>query len=413
MNKDNYALLVISKSPSELDWILPVLERSKKKFTINTFISSPEIYKKIKKNRFLFNQLKQISKQIIIPRFYDCFFLRLAKLLINKLPQTNEKFSKYLENIISKKIYTENYLKKRLIISKKKLKLIFHEESKNTPWINNFHKREDILTVRYPHALNIFRSKKVGFKNDLKYKNNLLILTPNKNNLSRFKEKYNIKNILVLNSNPRHDDFWKKKIIQNSELKKNKYKFTIGVALKDYYSNNQLKKYKYLLKCILNLQNYVKNARIILKTHPLQSTDEIKKILKEINAKNYILSNKHIIEIFNISDFCISYHRSTTFLDGLALNKPTIKTWSTRISTEKKHIELFGKNACVLTQMKLANIINNKSDLEKYFKLALSNPNSFNWKKQRKIYLSKINTKKNVSDFIIKKIENMLKELKS
>ena len=63
--------------------------------------------------------------------------------------------------------------------------------------------------------------------------------------------------------------------------------------------------------------------------------------------------------------------------------------------------------------MKLANIINNKSDLEKYFKLALSNPNSFNWKKQRKIYLSKINTKKNVSDFIIKKIENMLKELKS
>ena len=110
-NKKNIVLL-IRRSPGELDWILPLLYNIRKQYNIFTIFRSSNALSLIKKNKIIYNLWRQTSFAYTIEPKFKSIFWRINYHLFKKTFLKNilkNKFQKkyydteLIQNLLSKK----------------------------------------------------------------------------------------------------------------------------------------------------------------------------------------------------------------------------------------------------------------------------------------------------------------------
>ena len=97
------------KGQSEFEWLLPILDHLKKKYSIFTIFRNKTAFNSVKNNKKMFSLWKKINKGKYIEKKSEFFLIKLLIFIIKKF-STDNLFIKYLR----KKIYNTQRLKKLL-----------------------------------------------------------------------------------------------------------------------------------------------------------------------------------------------------------------------------------------------------------------------------------------------------------
>ena len=95
------------KGQSEFEWLLPILDQLKKKYSIFTIFRNKTAFNSVKNNKKMFSLWKKINKGKYIEKKREFFFIKLLILIIKKFSTDN-----LLINYLRKKIYNAQRLKK-------------------------------------------------------------------------------------------------------------------------------------------------------------------------------------------------------------------------------------------------------------------------------------------------------------
>ncbi len=321
-NKKN-VILLIRRSPGEIDWILPLLYNIKKEFNIFTIFRSSSALNLTKENKILFNLWKKTSfaytvepkLKNIFPRLGYHLFKRtiLRNILKNKF-QKNYYDIKIIKNLISKN--NKNFIPVA----------IFAEFVNFSPWIDKYKiENRNLKTIHFPHTTNIFGIKKSRFKNKKKFLQNNLFLS-NSYDISYWKKKSPKCNIIETGY-LKYDKLWLKNIISNE--KKNKRKI-IFLSLAGYDKAFDFDEYKQQVKDIMDVCTKIPKYEILISAHPLTNKLELKKILNLYSKKKWKLVDDYQLNLIYLSDICICGFSSATILDVLVMNKTPIELWNVR-----------------------------------------------------------------------------------
>ena len=104
------------------------------------------------------------------------------------------------------------------------------------------------------------------------------------------------------------------------------------------------------------------------------------------------ITNEHILKYKNSAELFIGFHRSSSVLDAIASNIPTIKLWSWKANdkndtNEQNYIKRYGIHKSILTELNLTKLVLNQSELQKMIlsnkkvKVKLLNKQKLNFKK--------------------------------
>lgn len=387
--KKKLALLVVRKNYREIDWIIPLLYKIGNKFKIITFFQNKSILKDFhQENISLYLKWKKINSFYFYPPLKYLFFNKL----LNIVTLNNIFFSRVINEFFRRQIYSKKYLD-QLLLKKKfkghKLEIIFHEISKNSSWINSFINDKNIKIIRFPDSTvprGNYKLDKIK-KNKISYIKNLFILASSKHDLSEYTKTYNKKNIKIIGY-PRYSDEWLKQFVQEKKFKKKKI-FLVGCKQykkkQKYYIANQI-------YSIMKSTSLIKNSLTIFKPHPAQNINDLKSILSNFDMNSWQITNEHILKYKNSAELFIGFHRSSSVLDAIASNIPTIKLWSWKANdkndrNEQNYIKRYGIHKSILTELNLTKLVLNQSELQKMIlsnkkiKIKLLNKQKLNFKK--------------------------------
>ena len=413
--KKKIALLVVRNNYAELDWILPILYKIKKNYKIVTFFQSKKIYENFfRENISLFDKWKKVNYLFFFPHPIFSFFFRLIKFF-----SISKSFDQKINETTRKFIYSEKYLSKILLknnLYNHKIDLIFHDLGKNTAWINTFQNNDkNMKLIRYMHSTvprgNYKKDKdknwswknKIVNRKEIKFQKNLFVLASTKNDLTDYLNSYHKKNIHVVGY-PRYQKSW---INSFRKFKSQNNKKIILVGTKQY-KDHQLIDIKKQIISIMNVTSKIKNSLTVFKPHPAQNINELKNILKKFNKNLWKITNNHIFDFNQIPKIFIGFHRTSATLDALAIKLPCIKLWSWKAHDksdleEQVYLKRYGAHNSILTELKMAKLVKNQSQLEKYTNYFMQNSKSRIWKQQQTSF-KKLNSKNTNLDNFIKKI---------
>lgn len=325
-NKKN-VILLIRRSPGEIDWILPLLYNIKKEFNIFTIFRSSSTLNLTKENKILFNLWKKTSfaytvepkLKNIFPRLGYHLFKRtiLRNILKNKF-QKNYYDIKIIKNLISKN--NKNFIPVA----------IFAEFVNFSPWIDKYKiENRNLKTIHFPHTTNIFGVRKKKFKNKKNLKNNLFL--SNSYDVNYWQKKLPKHNIIETGY-LKYDRLWLKKIISK---KKKKNKKIIFLSLSGFVKwKHNYHKYKQQIKDIMDVCVEISGLEIFIKCHPTTNKLELKKILSLYSNKKWKLVNDNQFNLISISDICVVLFSSATILDSLTMKKVPIELWDVSKKTD-------------------------------------------------------------------------------
>ena len=125
--------------------------------------------------------------------------------------------------------------------------------------------------------------------------------------------------------------------------------------------------------------------KLLFKLHPSQKKKDFLNIIRDLNYKNWEISEDNALSIASKSKVFLAYHRSSTiFLDSISVGTPTIKLWSIKIQDADNHIKRFGINNSIYTELGLAPVAHNINDLSYLVRLAIDDPSNEIWHEQKK-----------------------------
>ena len=165
MKKKFNSLLIIRKSSSEIDWILPVMEEMKLNTKFYTLFLNKKAFISLKNSKFLYKKWKKLSKNYYVQNKSDRLFFKISK-------KVSGKFSKTFNENLSYKIHSTNFLKKKLNLPDiKNIDFILNEFQKISFWVNSLMKENKNLKLfLFPHTTHIYKYNK-KILNRLKTKN--------------------------------------------------------------------------------------------------------------------------------------------------------------------------------------------------------------------------------------------------
>lgn len=394
-NKKNIVLL-IRRSPGELDWILPLLYNIRKQYNIFTIFRSSNALSLIKKNKIIYKLWRQTSFAYTIEPKFKSIFWRINYHLFKKTFLKN-----ILKNKFQKKYYDTELIQN--LLSKKKFNIntvaIFAEFVNFSPWINKYKiENKNLKIIHFPHTTNIFGSKKIKYKNKINFEKKNLFLS-NSYDIPFWKTKFQNTNIIETGY-LKYDKLWLKNII--SKKIKNKKKI-IFLSLAGYDKGFDFDKYKQQIKDVMDVCTNIPKFEILISAHPLTNKLELKKILNLYNKKKWKLVDGYHLSLVYLSDICISGLSSASILDALVMNKTPIELWNIR---KKKVFESKFK------RLKLTLSVKNKNDLQEKINSLI---NKKMYRKERLDIKRIFNKNFNVDGSIVKtkKIFNKILENKS
>ncbi len=364
MKKKFNSLLLIRKSSSEIDWIIPVMEKMNKNVNFYTLFLNQKAYESLKKNNTLFKRWKKISKKHYVQNKIDRIFFKILKKLFGWI-------SKSLDKTLAFKIHDFIYLKKKLKIKdSESLHFILNEFQKISFWVNSIkNKDSNIKLFLFPHTTHIYKySKKeisIFKKKELKKECDAIFLG-NKLDIEIWKSRLS-KNRIYLTGHPKYDNFWQKKFNTRS---KNTKKNNIILALKNITDEASYKSTLYYLKIVSKI---VKNNKyfltIKLPPYPQKELIEIINNFSLSNKKKYFsVSNENIFKLLKNANILINFNLSATTLDALSNGVPVIQ-----LPAISKLKERYGKNESIYTKLRLAFKVSKPENLEAQINYILKN----------------------------------------
>ncbi len=372
-NKKNIILL-IRRSPGEVDWILPLLFSLKEKYNIFTIFRFEKTLTSIKENKTLFKMWKKVSFGYTIEPKMKSIFLRILNFLLKKTI-----FKNYINKLFVNNFYSIPIIKKLIVgsyIHNFEIDAIFTEFTNYSPWIKQFENyNKKIKTFYFPHTTVIFGTTANKIIEKKKLTNNYLLLG-SKFDYNFWKKKLPNTNIIITGY-LKYDKYWLNKIIHKKKLKNKKI---IYISYSGYVTNYIFEKYKDLTNKIIRICSNFKNVKIIFKIHPMTNENMLKNILTDYPKKNIEISKKYQLNLVKNSDIFISLHSSASNMDGLAMGKVPLELWN--IMKDQKFQSKFKKlNLSIPIQNE--NELKNKINLylnKDYLKLDLNNKKNFFFK---------------------------------
>lgn len=401
--KENSVLLLLKGSAGEVDWALPLLKKLSQKYNIYTHFKSKKAFEILEYNKDLFNEWSQINDKYFIENNYHNFHWKLLRKIFQVLYPKNFKFLNF-------KIHDIDILKKIFLKNKKKqyFKYIFSESSYPNCWYETAQKRGDkSLVIHFPHSPFIFFSKK-KFKKNYDLSGDILLIN-GKEDIKRWSDFLDKKKIMTFGI-PRYDPDWVKRIlIRKSKLYKKKNKFIVSIPYKSFFNIYPSKS--------LFLKNHLENlirsililpyVSIYIKLHPRMKCNYTLDVINKLK-KNYrdriIITNKHLFSLAKISDLCISPTNTSTILDFIYFNVPTLQYKDPFKSINTKENLNNG-----LIERNISLLINDHKKIKNIIKKIKNKKNQNIWIKQNNmfkkyfLYKNSINKTLNFIDFIYKK----------
>tara|TARA_Y100000590_G_scaffold388556_1_gene462994 strand:+ start:669 stop:1856 length:1188 start_codon:yes stop_codon:yes gene_type:complete len=388
------SLLIVRKSSSEIDWIIPVMEKMEAYVKFYTLFLNKKAFVSLKNSKFLYDKWKKVSKNYYVQNKTDRLFFKITKEVLGP-------FSKTLNEELSYKIHSTNYLKRKLNLPDiKNLHFIFNEFQKTSFWVDSLIKEnKNIKLFLYPHTTHIYKYNK-KILNNLKKKNIKkkcdAIFLGNKLDEDIWKLKID-KNKIFITGHPKYDQSWQKQFTSKIKWKKNNLIFAVK-NITDINSYNITMKYLNSLYKICEKNKYF--LTIKLPPYPQNKLLEIISNFKIGKKTDFFeISNDNIFKCLKKSKLLINFNLSATSLDALSSGIPVIQ-----LPAISKLKEKYGKNDSVYTDLNLVYKVPNIEKMEKKIKNIINN----NFKKVHKNYYKyfskKQNASKKVSNIIIEKI---------
>ena len=356
MKKKFNSLIIIRKSSSEIDWIIPVMEKMNKSVKFYTLFLNQNAYESLKKNNILFKRWQKISKNYYVQNRIDRVFFKILKKILGW-------FSKSLEKQLAFKIHDLEYLKRKLKIkNSENLHFILNEFQKISFWANSvINKNSNTKLFLFPHTTHIYKYSKKDLsiikKKGLKKECDAVFLG-NKLDIEVWKSLIN-KNNIYITGHPKYDSFWQRKFdTKYKKIKKNNIIF----ALKNITDEASYKSTLYYLKIISKIvkkNNYF--LTIKLPPYPQKELIEIINSFSLLSEKKYFsVSNENIFKLLKNANILINFNLSATSLDALSNGVPVIQ-----LPAISKLKERYGKNDSIYTKLKLAFKVSKAENLEK------------------------------------------------
>lgn len=375
MNK-KIIILNIKRHHGEIDWILPLLFRFDKSYTLITIFDFVETYKNFKKNKFLYNLWNKRNNYVYLKKKRNKLFFKVLFEIL-KIIQIFFKvhlirFEGYLlDNIMDFEFFLKKYKKNYENIK------AFFIANHNKSYLPNFIKKKNprCKIIRFPESPWIFPTGNQN-KNYIKkavFKKNTgdSFLHTCKSNSDFF---LGTSKKVTYCKNFRYEKWWLKKF---KKKRVNKKKFTILVATRPV-DNDYLPflSYEKIIYMIMSASNQISNSKVIFKIHPhAKEKMYLKNLLEKLEYKNWELNSNHAFVLANQADICISMLTSTC-LDFLSLKKPTVEVFipyvgKRKASKEYPHLVFYKKNKkwiSIFEYLGFLKSYNTKEDLIKLFK---------------------------------------------
>ena len=426
-------LLVVRRHSGEIDWILPLIYRFPNRYKLITIFPNYKSYQSLKDNKSLYTLWKsKNSGYFIIKKTDQLIWKVLYKLLLYS--KLNFCFKK-IEFFFLDKIFNINYLLKKKNIEITQIKILFTTVINQSSILNLLKKlNPNILLVRFPETVLLYPTK---IDNKYLVRNYFppeisgdIFLFSNLSNVgfdikrdlfSGNTKNNNIIKKIKLCGYFRYEQWWIKKILAQSRIKKIRNINNILIALrppdKEYFP---LASYTEKIKSIISIFEGKKNYNLIFKLHPHRTDlDILVSILKKSNLKNWEIRNDHLLVLAKNAKLCITFLTSGC-LDCFISKKPTIEYYdagkeilnSNNCKIKYSHFVFDNKKnewSTIYRHFKFVKTIKNHEQLKKILDLNFFNSSNnktsyfIKKKKKAKYYLKNKFDSKNIKNFVINK----------
>lgn len=362
-------LILFSSSSGEIDWLLPICRYLKKNYqgiklsVLFDAIDSNEI---MKDDKLLYCLL---SKNVDNCYDFGDFLPSYIKPILNPLIRPKNKG----ENIDKKeqclqrvKTYLFTFIK--IIAYKKIMKairpdILLKDISPDIFGVRRhivlYAKKNKCTQIMFPHATEPHKYTNPKPRYDC-YADHVLCASKWMTKL--FSEFGEYKNFTHVVGNPRYDEWWINYITKfykkHSTLKDFNFNNKTVFLFFTQYAHSQLtfseKVSKEIIEEVMStLMNY-KNSFVIVKPHPRENLNILKRKLEKYNNKRWIISQGHPIYLSSMSDIIVCMGASSVVLDSLALDKMVIEYYK---YSDIEYENIYGKHGVVA-------IANNKNQLK-------------------------------------------------
>ena len=339
-------LLIVKKSPNEIDWILPLLHNAKKKYNIITIFKENSLYERLKNNKKLFSLWENLSCYYTFHPTFRCFGLRILTKFFNKLNLKNN-----LNTTLNKTYYDfnnfQNCFKKetKLIDFKLEFNSLFIGIHNQSYWPEIIKKNNPKVKIfAFPEQIS-FSENKIRKKIKIDQSKNI-ILVHSKKHLRSLKRIFIIQKYKLVYY-PKYTRKWLNIIIKKNKTNKNQ----ILIVFKGYDRNINIKsKYK---DQIIELLNFAKKhkLKLLFNVHPYTKKHYLKNIIYSHQYKFTKFSKNSLLQDIHDSGCVLNIYSSNTILDCIALKKIPYELWNIKkndFSVYKNKYSYHLKNAVLL-----------------------------------------------------------------
>lgn len=330
MNKK--IIVLVRRSFLEIEYILPILLILKKKFKIIFFFESNKSYKSLISRKEIFNKYKKIAYKCYISSIFESFFFKSILKFCNFFKLYNSFLFKYswekvfgLQQLL-KKMKISDYDQIKFVMTSydtssqrivsfanfldKKYKIIFFPSSPQMI--------DDLSTIKLSNKKNKLTASSTVFdkkKRMLKYADFLLINS--KFELNYWNKYINEKFIKIIGLPIFYN-------ISNRTSLRNKAKEKIIVISYNCVEEKFQRKESLRIKAYLNILINFKTLRIFIKLHPEKTKNYIFKLVKEINSKKILFTDKNLLALIKNAHFHLTATRTAAISYSNYFKIPTL-----------------------------------------------------------------------------------------
>ena len=362
--KSPVILLILSKSFGEADWILPVLAAFREQhpeWRIVTLFGHKLIYDFLALNQTLFAEFEKLSSLNIVPQEIPSLF--------------RDTIGPGQVRIILKDYNEDQYCPFKT------------EVAGYCP---------QALVVSYPHSNHIFSNRATDALQRCTapdaYSVHDLFLLCSEHDLPYWSGYVDLAKIRTLGY-PRYDSAWIQRLRDAPGLtateeyrraqQAGKVFFYISRGAHSVYLSQA--DYEYLLRSTVEETLRYENSFLLIKAHPRQDMDDLKRVLADYDPNRWLVSGLHLMQLCSLADVVISGW-SSGILDALAMGRPVIEFW--RFSGHDPDCRMLpdGRPTTIYRELGLVRAAETREELRGLIDSALAEPESESWQAQRKAF---------------------------
>jgi hypothetical protein len=422
--KNKTAIVIISGSAGELDWIMPILDYLlNNRFKIKIIFLTRLALKSVKKNNMCNEFIKQENSEIDVISVGGYFFEKIErlsyishrlslKLKINRIPLINKIYNLYekiLENIFMRVLPSD-------IKNFKKEKYLFISEfpSLRRPrdiWIRNFFSRS--IFFYCPHSPHIYTEeleREYPELDCLDYNKRFFLLLGDPGdyhilNDGRELASANLEKVYI--GHPKYSNIWLRNLRKSAMDFRSTYstrkKINIIVLSRGFGSVIDQEGHINLVETtVKTIHKHIPSYTLLVKKHPRETFSHWDNVINKYSSVEVVTD--HISQLAAKADLVVSFWGSGS-MDCFALGVPVIEYWDPN-KYPKQQVSEKDKFTTIYRKLGIVQSANNKEELQAVLlsliagncKMQLSGPHPFfgkiikrsnQWdKKIRKILLS-------------------------